>query len=108
MLEAADQVVEFTGGMDASSFAADRKTAWATIRGLEIIGAAAKFVPPVVRQRFPELPWSQMAGMRDTLTPDYFGVNIDVVWLTIQNNLPDLRSRLRVVVAVLEREETTN
>lgn len=46
--------------------------------------------------------------MRDKLAHDYFGVNIDVVWLTVQNDLPDLRSRLRVVVAVLEREETTN
>jgi len=61
------------------------------IRKFEIIGEAAKNVPDAVKQRNPEIPWKEMAGMRDKLIHFYFGVDYDLVWSTIRNRLPQLK-----------------
>jgi uncharacterized protein with HEPN domain len=102
MLDAADKAQEFTRGMDAPAFAADTKTAYAVVRALEIIGEAAKKIPLSVQRRYSAVPWREMAGMRDKLTHDYFGVNLEVVWRTVQEDLPDLAERLRSAIADLE------
>ena len=103
MLDAADKANEFVRGMDEAAFAADTKTVFAVVRALEIIGEAAKKIPPSVQRRFPHLAWRAMAGMRDKLTHDYFGVNLEVVWRTIQEDLPDLAESLRSAIAELSQ-----
>lgn len=89
--------------MDASAFAADAKTVYAVVRALEVIGEAAKKIPPTLRRCYPELPWRAMTGMRDKLTHEYFGVNLEVVWRTVREDLPSLRSRLAPIIAELEQ-----
>jgi uncharacterized protein with HEPN domain len=73
------------------------------IRALEIIGEATKQVPQSVKDSYPEVPWRQMAGMRDKLIHDYFGVNLVVVWKTVIEDLPNLEPLIRHVLA----EETS-
>lgn len=103
MLDAAEKASAFTAGMDVETFKADPKTVFAVVRALEIIGEAAKRIPPVVRQRYPSLSWRAMAGMRDKLSHDYSTVNLEVVWRTVQDDLSPLRSGLSAIIAELEQ-----
>lgn len=90
MLDAIDKAAAFVCGMDRDRFRADDKTVFAVVRALEIIGEAAKRVPQAMRARYAEVPWREVAGIRDKLVHEYFGVNVDVVWETIQEDLPKL------------------
>jgi uncharacterized protein with HEPN domain len=85
----------------APAVSTDDKTAFAVVRALEIIGETTKKIPEAVREIYPDLPWREMAGLRDKLAHDYFGVNLDVVWKTVTNDLPTLKSG---IASVLEAE----
>jgi len=91
ILEAIESTERFVAGLDAEGFKHDDKTSSAVIRKFEIIGEAAKNVPDIVKQRYPDIPWKEMAGMRDKLIHFYFGVDYDLVWSTIKNRLPQLK-----------------
>ena len=68
------------------------------MRALEIVGEAAKKVPADVREAYPEIPWREIAGTIDKLIHDYIGVNLSVVWRTIQDDLPPLIENLETVL----------
>ncbi len=68
-------------------FLSDRMRQDAIIRKLQVIGEAIKKIPDATRQRRPEVPWKQIAGMRDRLTDDYFGVDLMLVWAVVENHL---------------------
>ena len=80
----------FTGGMNYEEFSKDEKTVFAVIRAIEVIGEAAKKIPLSVRKRYPDVPWKEMAGMRDKLIHEYFGVNLRAVWDTVKGDIPNL------------------
>jgi uncharacterized protein with HEPN domain len=74
ILQAIDDVAEFTAGMDFAEFSGDKKTVNAVIRSLEVLGEATKHVPAAFRKRHPEIPWSKMAGMRDVLMTTWVSI----------------------------------
>lgn len=78
------EIREFTGGMSFKEFFSDRKTSHAVTRCFEIIGEAVKNTPDELKARYPGIPWREMAGMRDKMIHEYFGVNLKIVWQTIE------------------------
>lgn len=99
--EAAENISQFIAGMTWAQFAQDQKTIYAVVRAFEIIGEAAKKVPPSVRKRHAKVPWKQMAGMRDKLIHEYFGVNYQVLWKTAQEDIPPVQP---LIAKVLKEE----
>ena len=97
--DAVAKAQKFLAGMTYEQFAADEKTAFAVVRCLEILGEAARKIPESIRTRYPQVPWREMTGMRDILIHDYFGVNLRVVWNTVQNDLPPLNPQIDQIIA---------
>ena len=103
--ESIQKAQTFISGMGYSDFAQDDKTAYALVRALGVASEATKQVPDDVRARFPDVPWRQMAGMRDVLIHAYFGVDLEVVWKTIVERGPEAVPALRNCLEILEAED---
>lgn len=102
-IEAIDAILSYTReGREA--FYADGKTRDAVVRNIEIIGQAAKGVSDATRALEPDVPWRQMAGMRDKLIHEYFGVDLALVWDVVERDLPNVRPKLQELVRRLANE----
>jgi uncharacterized protein with HEPN domain len=99
ILEALDNIEDYVVGLDFDAFHADRKTVDAVERNLEIIGEATASLPDAILDRWPEVPWHYMRGLRNLLIHEYFGVDVGILWQTIQEDLPPLEPLLRKVLA---------
>jgi len=101
ILEASQNISQFISGMTWSQFSRDQKTMYAVVRAFEIIGEAAKKIPPSVKKRHANVPWKLMAGMRDKLIHEYFGVNYQVLWKTAKEDIPPVQP---LIAKVLKEE----
>jgi len=99
MLVASEKIMTYVGTMTLHEFCSDAKTFDAVIRNLEIIGEAAKNVPSEIRNKYPQIEWKKVSGMRDMLIHEYFGVDADIVWDIIHHKIPDLIQNLREIIA---------
>ncbi|MDT9297353.1 MAG: DUF86 domain-containing protein [Arthrospira platensis PCC 7345] len=74
------------------------------IRSFEVIGEAVKRLSPELRQSYPEIPWRRMAGWRDVLIHDYDDINLEEVWNVVEQNLPELKPKILVILSALNHE----
>lgn len=86
------QDIQQYAAVGRDGFMADRMRQDAVIRKLEIIGEAAKHLSGRTKELRPAIPWRRIAGMRDRLTHDYFGVDLSLVWVVVERELPSLRA----------------
>jgi len=108
MLEAAQLACSYIEGLDKNEFIADKRTQQAVILNLVIIGEAATKLLKDYGQfldRYPEVPWRSMKGMRNRIAHGYFEINLDVVWETVQTALPQLLDRLPAIRKSAEDDE---
>jgi uncharacterized protein with HEPN domain len=94
IVECIDLVEEYSQGITQASFLEDRVLQDAVIRRLEVIGEAVKGLPSTFRLKYPEIPWKQMAGMRDVLIHEYFDVDLVLTWRVAKHELPPIKLKI--------------
>lgn len=104
ILDAIKEVEEFTQGMNFEGIARDKKTVNAVIRSLEVIGEAAKKIPVNVRKKYLNVPWKRMAGMRDKLIHEYHGIDLEIIWTVVTEELPPVKSEIEKVLKDMETQ----
>ena len=98
MLDAAEEAISFFQGRTRQDLDHDRMLVLALMKDIEIIGEAAYQVTQETRQNLPEIPWEDIIGMRHRLVHAYFDINLDILWATVQDDLPALLAILRKVL----------
>ncbi len=89
-----EKIQLYISGLSYDDLASDQKTQDAIIRNIEILGEASKKLSVNVKQKYNEIPWKMIAGTRDRLIHDYFGVNIDIVWEIATIDVPELKEKI--------------
>jgi uncharacterized protein with HEPN domain len=102
IIGAMDKAMNFVKNISYEEFIQDDKTAFAVVRALEIIGEAVKNIPDDIRKNYPEIPWKDMAGMRDKVIHEYFGVKLSIVWIAVKEEIPPLKPIFEKILRDLE------
>lgn len=92
--EAVKKITAYTSGMSYADFTTDDKTIDAVVRNFEIIGEAANRIPEDYKIQHPEIEWRQIIGLRNRVIHEYFGIDYEILWHIIENNLSELQERV--------------
>lgn len=104
MLDAAKEVRSFIQNKSRSSLDSDRQLELALIKCIEIIGEAANKITDECRKELPQIPWAKIIGMRNRLIHAYFDINRDILWTTVNEDLPALIAELEKIVSTISSE----
>ena len=104
ILDAIAAIEQFTSNIEFAMFSQNLEKVFAVSRAIEIIGEAVKRVPDPVRNQYPDIPWRDMAGMRDKLLHDYFNAEVEIIWKAVQEDIPLLKSMISHVLKDLREQ----
>lgn len=105
ILTAIQKAETFVFDVDYDQFVSNDEKVYAVIRALEIVGEATRGIPENIRERYLEVPWRDITGMRDKLIHHYFGVDLRRVWETVQKDLPELKVMIAIILEEAEQNE---
>jgi uncharacterized protein with HEPN domain len=105
ILEEINFLLKETRGLDFDDFVSNELLKRSCTRSIEIIGEATKNLSPETKKKYKGVDWKRMAGMRDKIIHYYFGVNWDIVWSVIQDNVPELKGKIEKIIEDLEASE---
>ncbi len=100
-----DKIEQFVQGIDREAFAANAEKQYAVLHALQTIGEAARHLPKSLRASYPSIPWDDIVGMRDIVIHEYFGVDMDIVWESVQRDLPPLKAAVQSMLSGRGKEE---
>lgn len=98
ILKNMEKAEEFIEDMSYKEFIADEKTKYAIVRCIEIMGEAVKNIPESIRKKYNEVPWKDIAGMRDKVIHFYFGIKLKRVWLALKEDIPKIKPQIRKIL----------
>jgi uncharacterized protein with HEPN domain len=106
MIGFAEKILAYTKGLDQAAFVASTLTYDATLRNLELIGEASTHIPDEIRRAHPEIPWRMIIATRNRLIHAYLGIDDDIVWSIIQDDIPGLLPALRKMIGKIHHRDT--
>jgi len=94
ILDSIEKIESYVNNLDYEKFSENSIIIDAVVRNFEIIGEATKNLSKEIKSSYPEIPWKEMAGMRNKVIHEYFGVNLKIIWKTIKERLPKLKIKI--------------
>ena len=89
-----EKIERYINSLTMDNFKVDDKTVDAVVRNLEIIGEAVRQIPSAFKEKHSNVPWNQIAGLRNRIVHDYFGLDIEMIWHIVTFDLPELKSKI--------------
>ncbi len=99
ILECIGRIEQYVTGLQLDAFKTSQITVDATVRNLEVIGEAARNIPEDVKEAHPQLEWAKIVGLRNRVIHEYFGVDLDIIWRIVTDELPALKAQMRKLLA---------
>jgi len=98
ILEAINRIEKYTAGLAFEKLEKNTLVLDGVVHNLEIIGEAVKNIPSQLKEKYPQVEWKKIAGLRDILAHEYFGIDLDVVWDIVKNKLPALKAQVSQIL----------
>jgi uncharacterized protein with HEPN domain len=105
ILEAIDRIESYTTNLTFDNFSESRLYQDAIVRNLEIIGEAVKRLPKELIEKYPDMEWKKIAGLRDILIHAYFGIDIEIVWDVVENKIPELKNQILLIQSKIKKDK---
>ena len=102
ILNSIKDIDSFIKGLSFDSFKNDKRTVYATVRCIEVIGEAARKIPKSLKDKYPAIPWTKMVDMRNKVIHEYFGVDTSILWETVKEDIPSIKPLIQSIIQDLK------